>query len=275
MLLLRMLLLALRGSLMLRGSLPLWGLMLLLCLPLRGLTLLRCLALRCSLPLLRCLPLRCSLPLLRSLAFLHLALRRSLTLRGLVLLRLVLFSLVLLCLALLSLLLLCLALVSLVLLSLVLLCLALVSLVLLLCLPLRNCLALLRSVALRRSLTLRGLVLLLRLVLFSLVLLLLRYSPIGFLQSRWGPHVVICRKRPGCCHVGRASVVDRRKLSPVRSGCLLVLHLCPHRPSMLLMPGSKFRRPCPHLHSARSAIEAHTVATPAIADGAVVDVMHR
>jgi hypothetical protein len=177
------------------------------------------------------------LPLLRSLTLL----RSSLTLRGLVLLLhlaplLLLLHLVLLCLVLLLLLL-----------HLVLLCLVL-------------------------------LLLLLRLVLLSLVLLclvLLLYSPIGLLQSRWGPHVAICRKRPGRCHVGRASVVDRRKLSPVRSGCLRVLHLCPHRRSMLLMQSCQFRRPCSHLHSAPSAIEAHTVATPVIADRAVVDVMHR
>jgi hypothetical protein len=196
------------------------------------------------------------LPLLRSLTLL----RSSLTLRGLVLLLhlallLLLLHLVLLCLVLLLLLL------RLVLLHLVLLCLVLLLLLLrlvLLCLVL--------------------LLLLLRLVLLSLVLLclvLLLYSPIGLLQSRWGPHVAICRKRPGRCHVGRASVVDRRKLSPVRSGCLRVLHLCPHRRSMLLMQSCQFHRPCSHLHSAPSAIEAHTVATPVIADRAVVDVMHR
>jgi hypothetical protein len=185
---------------------------------------------------------------------------------------LLLLHLVLLCLVLLLLLL------RLVLLHLVLLCLVLLLLLLrlvLLCLVLLLLLLLLLHLVL---LCLVLLLLLLRLVLLSLVLLclvLLLYSPIGLLQSRWGPHVAICRKRPGRCHVGRASVVDRRKLSPVRSGCLRVLHLCPHRRSMLLMQSCQFRRPCSHLHSAPSAIEAHTVATPVIADRAVVDVMHR
>ena len=132
------------------------------------------------------------------------------------------------------------------------------------CLPLllRCCLALLLrcclTLLLRRRLMLR---------------LLLRYSSIGCLQSRWSPYAAICRERPGCDHASRPAMVDIRKLRPVGAGGALILHLCPHGRSVLLMHRCQFRGTRTHLETARSAVEAHAGAALVIAHGVVVNVM--
>ena len=169
-----------------------------------------------SLPLLwRSLALRSGLPLRSRLALLwgRTLLRSRLALRGRLplLLRLVLLRLTLLLLS-------CLAL--------------LLRLVLLLLL---TCLALL--------LLLTCLALLLRLV------LLLRDCTIGFLQRRWGPHIAICRKRLGYGKTRWPAMVGTRKLCSIAAGGTLILYLCPHRRSVLLMHRRHFSRPRPHLET--------------------------
>lgn len=131
-------------------------------------------------------------------------------------------------------------------------------------LPLRSRLALLWGRTLLRSrLALRGrLPLLLRLVLLRLTLLLLsclalllrlvlllRDCTIGFLQRRWGPHIAICRKRLGYGKTRWPAMVGTRKLCSIAAGGTLILYLCPHRRSVLLMHRRHFSRPRPHLET--------------------------
>jgi hypothetical protein len=158
-------------------------------------------------------------------------LRSRLALRGRLplLLRLVLLRLTLLLLS-------CLALLLRLVLLLLLTCLAL--LLLLTCLAL---LLLLTRLALLLLLT--CLALLLRLV------LLLRDCTIGFLQRRWGPHIAICRKRLGYGKTRWPAMVGTRKLCSIAAGGTLILYLCPHRRSVLLMHRRHFSRPRPHLET--------------------------
>jgi hypothetical protein len=82
-----------------------------------------------------------------------------------------------------------------------------------------------------------------------LALLLLRDSPIGFLQRRWGLHVAVCRERPGYDQTAWPPMVDTRKLCAVGGGGMLILHLCPHRRSVLLMHRCQFRGTRVHLEA--------------------------
>jgi hypothetical protein len=162
-------------------------------------------------------------------------------------------------------------------------------LTLLLLLALRSCLTLLLLLALRSCLTLllalrSGLALLLlpllrnclalvRLALLTRLMLLLSNSPIGCPQRRWGPHVAICRKRPGDGHTAWPAVVDTRKLSVVGAGSTLILDLRPHRRSMLLVQRRQLRGPRSHPETARSAVVTHTGAALIVVHGAVVNVL--
>ena len=159
---------------------------------------------------------------------------------------------------------------------------------------LRGCLALLRySLTLLRSclpllryslmlLLLNRLMLLLlrnRLMLLllrgDLALLLLRSDLRARLYRRGNPHVAICRKRLADGQAGWPTMIDTGKLSPVGAGSALILHLRLHGRGMLFMQCRHFRRPGSHLHSARSAVEAHAgAAAVVLADRAAIDVVH-
>ena len=149
---------------------------------------------------------------------------------------------------------------------------------------LRGCLPLLWSslvllwnslVLLRSSLMLLLNRLMLLLLRGDLALLLLRSNLIACLHRRGSPHVAICRKRLTDGKAGWPAMIDARKLSPVGAGSALILHLRPHGRGMLFMQCRHFRRPGSHLHSARSAVEAHAgAAAVVLADRAAVDVVH-
>ena len=93
-----------------------------------------------------------------------------------------------------------------------------------------NCLALLLLLLSRltlllllSSLTLLLSRLALLLMLNCLALLQLRRRLIAFLHIRWGSHIAICRERLADGRIGRASMIDVRKLSPVGAGLTLIL----------------------------------------------------
>jgi hypothetical protein len=113
------------------------------------------------------------------------------------------------------------------------------------------------------------------LVLLLQCLALLRFSLIVCLHGRRHANVAICRKGLADGKIGWPAMIDVRKLRAVGAGDMLVLNLCPHGRSMLLMQSCQFRGSGSHLQSARSAVEAHTGTTAAgCANGAVVDVVH-
>jgi hypothetical protein len=123
----------------------------------------------------------------------------------------------------------------------------LVLLLLLTCLAL---LLLLTCLALLLLLTRLALLLLLTcLALLLRLVLLLRDCTIGFLQRRWGPHIAICRKRLGYGKTRWPAMVGTRKLCSIAAGGTLILYLCPHRRSVLLMHRRHFSRPRPHLET--------------------------
>ena len=82
-----------------------------------------------------------------------------------------------------------------------------------------------RLALLRNRLVLLRSCLVLGLLRRRLMLLLLRYSPIGSLQRRWCFHVAIGRKRLADSHIGRAAMIRIGKLGPVGAGSTLILHL--------------------------------------------------
>jgi hypothetical protein len=116
--------------------------------------------------------------------------------------------------------------------------LALLRLPLLLLLPCLPLLLLSRLVLLR-----------LTLLLLPRLMLLLRDSTIGFLQCRWSPHIAICGQRPGCGKTRWPAMVGTRKLCSIAAGGTLILDLCPHGRSVLLMHRRQFSRPRPHLET--------------------------
>ena len=69
-------------------------------------------------------------------------------------------------------------------------------------------------------------------------------------------------------------MVHAGKLSSIGAGSTLILHLYGHGRYVLLTHPRQFRSPCPHLHSARSAVEAHTGTAAGFAHRVVIDVMH-
>ena len=104
---------------------------------------------------------------------------------------------------------------------------------------------------------------------------LLRGSLIACLQRRWSPHVTICRERLVDDRAGGTAMVDTRKLSPIRAGSTLILHLRPHGCGTRLTQRRQFRGSRSHLDSTRSAVETHSAAAPVVtANGAVVGVVH-
>ena len=68
-------------------------------------------------------------------------------------------------------------------------------------------------------------------------------------------------------------MVDIRKLCSVGAGSALILDLCPHGRSVLLMHRCQFRGPRVHLETTRSAVETYMGAALVIAHGVVVDVL--
>ena len=136
------------------------------------------------------------------------------------------------------------------------------------------CLPLLLLLYLRRLPLFLSRLALLRLLRNCLARLLLRGSLIVRHQCRWGPHIVIRRKRLADRNARRTAMIDTRKLSPIRAGCPLILHLRRHGRRMRRTQRRQFRRSRSYLDSARPAVEAHTSSAPVIpADGTVVDVM--
>ena len=107
-----------------------------------------------------------------------------------------------------------------------------------------------------------------------LTLLLLLYIPIGCLERCWSSHVAIGRKRLVDSHIRWAAMIRVGKLGPVSAGSMLILHLCPHGRSVLLMHRRQFLRPRPFLDTTPPAVETHTGVVAVAAHRAAVDVVH-
>jgi len=107
-----------------------------------------------------------------------------------------------------------------------------------------------------------------------LLLLLLLYIPIGCPQCRWNFHVVIGWQRLIDGHTSRAAMVRIGKLSPVGAGCMLILHLSPHRCSVRLIHRHPLRGPRRDPYTTRSAVETYMVVVCVIDDRVVIDVVH-
>ena len=108
----------------------------------------------------------------------------------------------------------------------------------------------------------------------GIIALLSRRRVVG-LNFRRDPDVTIRSEGLADRKGRRAAMVYVRELRPVGAGNVFILHLRPHRSGVHLMHRGQFRWSRTHLHSARSAVEAHTrAAATAVADRAVVVVVH-
>ena len=107
-----------------------------------------------------------------------------------------------------------------------------------------------------------------------MLLLLLLYIPISCPQRRWNFHVAIGGQRPVDGDISRATMVRIRKLGPVGAGCMLILHLSPHRRSMRLIHCHPLRGPRRNPNATRSAVETHMIVVCVVDDGVVIDVVH-
>ena len=115
---------------------------------------------------------------------------------------------------------------------------------------------LLASLTLLLLVLLRTLLPLLRRIWLPLLLLLLTLLIAHRLRCG-GPHIPVGRKGPIYGHIGRASMVLVRKLSPVSAGGTFILHLRRHGRRMRLSQSIQFRGSRSHPDAAGSAIETY------------------
>src|SRR5580658_2126939 len=112
------------------------------------------------------------------------------------------------------------------------------------------------------------------LLLSRLVLLLLFYGPVCSLQ-RWGSsHVAIGSEWLIDGDVRRAAVICSGELGAVGAGGALILHLCPHGRSVLLMHCRQFRGPGRRSNTTGSAVITHAGVAGVVSHRAAVDVVH-
>ena len=85
---------------------------------------------------------------------------------------------------------------------------------------------------------------------------------------------MIGRKRLVDGHTGGTAMICTGKLGAVGAGCMLILHLSRHRPSVRLIHRHPLRGPRRHMQTTRSTVVTHMVVVRVHDDRAVIDVVH-